>query len=199
KLTGQHSAVVQKVVGWGQGDTWGSSFGDLFATMGGDVPLLSMTMNGKSGAPAIDSHRIANGAGDGYLATLSRAISTWGKRIYVRPFFEADAFWSSYCAFTQGGSSKGAAVSTAAFRKAFARTYLILHGGPAAGLNASLRRLGMPALRVGDLPENPAPRLKVIWSPQAYAVPELAANQPEQYYPGAAYVDVVGNTLYGEP
>ena len=198
RLTGQHSTVVQKVVGWEQGDTWGSPFGDLFATMG-DVPLLAMTMNAKSGAPAIDSRRIANGAGDAYLATLSRAISTWGKQIYVRPFFEADAFWSSYCAFTRGGGSKGAAVSTAAFRKAFARTYLILHGGPAARLNAALRRLGMPALRGGDLPENPAPRLKVIWSPQAYAVPELAANQPEQYYPGDAYVDVVGNTLYAEP
>ena len=198
KLTGQHSTVVQKVVGWGQGDTWGSSFGDLFATMG-DVPLLSMTMNGKSGAPAIDSRRIANGAGDAYLATLGRAISTWGKRIYVRPFFEADGFWSSYCAYTRAGGSKGAAVSTAAFRKAFARTYLILHGGPAARLNAALQRLGLPPLRVGDLPENPAPRVKVIWSPQAYAVPELAANQPEQYYPGGAYVDVVGNTIYGEP
>ena len=198
RLTGQHSTVVQKVVGWEQGDTWGSSFGDMFAAMG-DVPLLSMTMDAKSGAPAIDSRRIASGAGDAYLAALGRAIAEWGKPIYVRPFFEADAFWSSYCAFTQGGSSKGAAASTAAFRKAFARTYLILHGGPATRLNASLRRLGMPALRVGDLPENPAPQLKVIWSPQAYAVPELAANQPERYYPGDAYVDVVGNTLYGEP
>ena len=108
-------------------------------------------MDAKSGAPAIDSRRIASGAGDAYLAALGRAIAEWGKPIYVRPFFEADAFWSSYCAFTQGGSSKRAAVSTAAFRKAFARTYLILHGGPATRLNASLRRLGMPALRVGDL------------------------------------------------
>ena len=75
KLTGQHSTVVQKVVGWGQGDTWGSSFGDLFATMG-DVPLLSMTMNGKSGAPAIDSRRIANGAGDAYLALPPLRLAT---------------------------------------------------------------------------------------------------------------------------
>jgi hypothetical protein len=198
RLTGQHSTVVQKVVGWGQGDSWGSPFADLFGTMG-DVPLLSITMNGKSGSPEIDSRRIANGAGDAYLATLTRAAAVWGKPIYVRPFFEADAFWSSYCAYTQSGRAKGAAVSTAAFRKAFARTDLILHGGTAAQLNARLRRLRLPALRVGDLPVNPAPRLKVIWSPQAYAVPELPGNQPERYYPGAAYVDVVGNTIYGEP
>jgi hypothetical protein len=198
KLTGQHSTVVQKLVGWGQGDAWGSPFADLLATMG-DVPLVSLTMNAKSGKAAIDPRRIADGAGDGYLAALSRAVAEWGRPIYVRPFFEADGYWSSYCAYTRDGRSKGAGVATAAFRKAFARTYLILHGGPPAQLNARLRRLGLPPLRAGDLPENPAPRLKVIWSPQAYAVPELAANQPERYYPGDAYVDVVGNTLYGEP
>jgi hypothetical protein len=198
QLTGQRSTVVQKIVGWGQGDSWGSPFADLFATMG-DVPLLSITMDAKSGAPAIDSRRIAGGAGDAYLAAANAAVAEWGKRIYVRPYFEADAFWSSYCAYTQAGRAKGLASSTAAFRKAFARTYLILHGGPASRINASLRRLGMPPLRAGDLPENPAPRLKVIWSPQAYAVPELGGNQPEVYYPGDPYVDVVGNTIYGEP
>ncbi|HEX6699537.1 MAG TPA: hypothetical protein VF101_02295 [Gaiellaceae bacterium] len=198
QLTGQRSTVVQKIVGWGQGDSWGSPFADLFATMG-EVPLLSITMDAKSGAPAIDSRRIASGAGDSYLAAVNAAVAEWGERIYVRPFFEADAFWSSYCAYTQAGRAKGVANATAAFRRAFARTYLILHGGPASRINVSLLRLGMPPLRVGDLPENPAPRLKVIWSPQAYAVPELAGNQPQRYYPGDAYVDVVGNTIYGEP
>jgi hypothetical protein len=200
-LTGQRSAVVEKVIGWNQGYTWGSPFGQLFATMG-DVPLLGVTMDAKgSNAEAITPLAIARGAGDAYLVALNGAIAEWGRRIYVRPFFEADGFWSTYCAFTRDGRSKGPAHSTAAFRKAFARTYLILHGGPAAGINAALRRLGMPPLRAGggDLPANPVPRLKVIWNPQAYAVPELAANQPERYYPGPAFVDVVGNDIYGEP
>jgi len=175
RLTGQHSTVVQKVIGWGQGDSWGSPFADVFATMG-DVPLLSLTMDGRSGSPAIDARRVATGAGDAYLAALGRAVAAFGRPIYVRPFFEADAFWSSYCAYTRAGRAKGAATSTAAFRKAFARTYLILHGGPAAQMTAALRRLGLPPLRVGDLPVTPSPRLKVVWSPQAYAVPELAAN-----------------------
>jgi hypothetical protein len=196
--TGQRSTVVHKIVAWGQGASWGSSFADLLASMG-DVPLLSLTMNGKSGAPAITSREVAEGAGDGYLAALSRAVAAFGRPIYVRPFFEADAFWSSYCAYTRGGAAKGAASSTSAFRKAFARTYLILHGGPTGQIDARLRRLGLPPLRVGDLPSNPTPRLKVIWSPQAYAVPELAANQPQRYWPGGAFVDVVGNTIYGEP
>jgi hypothetical protein len=179
-LTGQRSTVVEKVIGWNQGYTWGSPFGQLFATMG-DVPLLGVTMDAKSStAEAITPLAIARGGGDAYLVALSNAIATWNRRIYVRPFFEADGFWSTYCAFARDGRSKGPAHSTAAFRKAFARTYLILHGGPAAGIN-------------------PVPRLKVIWNPQAYAVPELAANQPERYWPGGAYVDVVGNDIYGEP
>jgi hypothetical protein len=198
-LTGQDSTVVEKVVGWNQGLTWGSSFGQLFATMG-DVPLLGITMDAKgSSAEAITPLEIARGGGDAYLVALNGAIATWNRRIYVRPFFEADGFWSTYCAFTRSGRSKGPAHSTAAFRKAFARTYLILHGGPAASIDAAMRRLGMPPLRGGDLPANPVPRLKVIWNPQAYAVPELAANQPERYYPGPAYVDVVGNDIYGQP
>jgi len=200
-LTGQRSTVVEKVVGWNQGYTWGSSFGQLLATMG-DVPLLGMTMDAKgSSAEAITPLAIARGDGDVYLVALNDAIAEWGRRIYVRPFFEADGFWSTYCAFTRAGRSKGPAHSTAAFRKAFARTYLILHGGAAAGINGALARLGMPPLRAGggDLPANPVPRLKVIWNPQAYAVPELAANQPERYWPGGAYVDVVGNDIYGEP
>jgi hypothetical protein len=166
----------------------------------GDVPLLGVTMDAKgSSAEAITPLRIANGGGDAKLVALNEAIAAWGRRIYVRPFFEADGFWSTYCAFTRSGRSKGAAHSTAAFRKAFVRTYLILHGGPAVRINAALRKHGMPPLRGGDLAANPAPRLKVIWNPQAYAVPEIAANQPERYYPGAAFLDVVGNDLYGEP
>ena len=198
RQTGQRSAVVEKIVGWNQGLTWGSPFGQLFATMG-DVPLLGMTMDGKGGGEAMTPGRLAAGGGDAYLVALNQAIAAWGRRIYVRPWFEADGFWSSYCAFTRSGRSKGAAHSTVSFRKAFARTYLILHGGSAASINGALARLGMPSLRAGDLPVNPAPRLKVIWNPQAYAVPELAANQPQQYYPGGAFVDVVGNDLYGEP
>src|SRR5437588_131032 len=88
-MTGQHSTVVEKVVGWNQGLTWGSSFGQLFATMG-DVPLLGMTMDAKgSNAEAITPLAIARGGGDAYLVALNGAIATWGQRIYVRPFFEA--------------------------------------------------------------------------------------------------------------
>ena len=41
-------------------------------------------------------------------------------------------------------SIRGAGFSPQAYRLAFARIYLILHGGPRAAINASLRRLGLP-------------------------------------------------------
>ena len=56
----------------------------------------------------------------------------------MRPFAEMNGYWNAYSAFNQNGSPRDAAHSTAAFRKAFARVYLILHGGP--GVNARLAR-----------------------------------------------------------
>ncbi len=47
-----------------------------------------------------------------------------------------------------------------------------------------------------DLPENLAPRVKVIWNPQGYGSPDLPGNSAAAYYPGDRYVDVVGNDLY---
>jgi len=47
------------------------------------------------------------------------------------------------------GKAKGGAHSTANFRKAFARIYLLLHGGAAADINARLARLGLISLSDG--------------------------------------------------
>ena len=96
--------------------------------------------------------------------------------------------WNAYSAFNQNGSSRGAGHSTAAFRKAFARVYLILHGGP--GVNRGLVRLGLA------VPSAANPIVKVIWNPQGYGDPDLAGNSAQAYYPGERYVDVVADDLY---
>ena len=49
-----------------------------------------------------------------------------------------------------------------------------------------------------DLPVNPFPRLRVVWSPLAGGTPRTAANAPEAYYPGRAYVDVEGGDIFDE-
>lgn len=191
-LTGQQSTVGHVIVGWGQGAGWGSSFARLFATLG-EVPMLGL--NTRTGSrEAITPAQIAAGKGDDYLVALNAAIGAFGQPIYIRPFGEMNGHWNVYCAFTKSGRAKPDH-STAQFKTAFARVYIIVHGGTAAEVDAKLRKLGMPPLGK-DLAVNAFPTTKVIWNPQGYGSPDIPGNTAQAYYPGDAYVDVVGNDLY---
>ncbi len=194
RQTGQHSRVGLVIVGWEQGAAWGSPFAELFKTMG-EVPMLGLSTRQKRQG-GDHPGQIAQGKGDGYLTALNGAINAWGRRIYIRPFAEMNGYWNLYCAFTKSGAAKPNH-STRDFRRAFARVYLIVHGGPAATINAKLKALGMPPLS-GDLPANPMPDTRVVWNPQGYGAPDIPANSAQAYYPGDAYVDVVGNDLYDQ-
>jgi beta-mannanase len=35
-----------------------------------------------------------------------------------------------------------------------------------------------------------------VWNPQGYGSPDVPGNRADAYYPGDAYVDLVGNDLY---
>jgi hypothetical protein len=191
--TGQRSSVVHRIVGWEQGHTWGSRFAPLFASMG-EVPLLGLKTS-RGGAEAISPRDIAQGKGDAYLVALNAALAAWARPIYVRPFGEMNGHWNVYCAYNRDGTPRGPTHSTTAFKNAFARVYLIAHGG--AGVNAALRRLGLPPV-AAQLAENPAPRVKVIWNPQGYGNPNIPGNSAAAYFPGNRFVDVVGNDLYNQ-
>jgi PKD repeat protein len=197
--TGQTSQVVQAFLGWNQGVGYGAPFASLLPTLA-PVPMLELGTGGGPRAPgteAITPGAIAAGRGDAYLIALNAAISSWGKGIYVRPLAEmnnAGNLWSGYRA---DGSPKDADHSPGSYRKAFARIYLILHGGSAATVDAKLQALGMPPIS-GDLPANPFPRLRVVWSPLASDNPRVAGNAAQNYYPGAPYVDVEGGDIYDE-
>jgi hypothetical protein len=192
-LTGQHTQVGHTIIGWGQGATWGARFERLFTTMG-EIPMLGFGAS-TLGREAITPAQIAAGKGDAYLIAMNAAIAAWAKQMYVRPLGEMNGHWNSYCAFTKAGRAKPGH-STADFKKAFARIYLIVHGGPAVVVNAKLRRLGLPPLAGSDLPVNAAPLVKVIWNPQGYGSPDIPGNSAQAYYPGDKYVDVVGDDLY---
>lgn len=191
-LTGQPAGVQHVIVGWGQGDGWGSSFSALLAELG-PVPMIGLGTS-RNGREAITPRDIALGKGDGYFMALGNAIHEFGNRVYVRPLGEMNGYWNPYCAYTKGGNVKPGH-ETAWFRKAFARIYLIVHGGPASVLDPTLKKLGMPGL-AQDLPENPLPNTRVVWNPQGYGAPDLPGNSAQAYYPGDAYVDVVGDDLY---
>jgi beta-mannanase len=194
--TGQRSQVDHVILGWNQGNTWGARLAVQFQDHG-PVPMIAFTMS--RGFPSrrevITPRGVAFGKGDDYLTALNRAIADWGRAVYIRPFAEMNGHWNSYCAYMRSGQRKGLSHSTASFRKAFARVYLLLHGGTAQQLNLRLRRLGLPGVS-HDYELNPFPILRVIWNPQGYGSPDLPGNRAQAYYPGDRYVDVVGNDLY---
>jgi hypothetical protein len=189
--TTQRSRFRLLIVSWGQGGT-PQYFASLFATMR-EVPMLGVSTGGGEGGGAemITAGQVARGAGDSFLVALNQAIAAWGKPIYVRPLAEMNGHWNAYCAFNRDGSARSADHSTVAFRKAFARLYLLVHGAP--NVNQRLRKLGLPPVS-GRLASNPL--VRVIWNPQGYGSPDLPGNSAESYYPGDAYVDVVGDDLY---
>lgn len=193
-LTGQTSTVHHVIIGWGQGASWGSPFIDLFHQLGSE-PMIGLSTS-RTGTEAITPQQIARGAGDAYFVALNAAINTFGQAIYVRPFGEMNGYWNSYCAYTKSGAVKPGHQTTW-FRKAFARVYLIVHGGPLATINAKLALLGMPPLAgTADLPSNPFPTTRIVWNPQGFGDPDVPGNSAQAYYPGDAYVDVVGDDLY---
>ena len=130
-LTGQRSSTSHMYLGWGQGQTWGSSFDRVFPKLG-TAPLVTITtFRWPSKKSVLTPLQIARGAGDPYLIAFNAAIARAARQIfYVRPLGEMTGWWNPWCAYTRDGRPKGAAYSTAAFRKAFARMYLILHGAP---------------------------------------------------------------------
>jgi hypothetical protein len=193
QLTGQDSTVRHVIVGWGQGAGWGSQFTALFQQLGG-IPMIGLGTRGKDGREAITPQQIAQGKGDAYLIALNSAINQWAQPIYIRPFGEMNGYWNLYSAYTKGGTVKPGH-QTAWFRKAFARVYLIVHGGAAVDIDAKLKKLGMPPI-ANDLPENPMPGTRVVWNPQGFGDPDIPGNSAQAYYPGDAYVDVVGDDLY---
>lgn len=194
--TGQHSEVRHVILGWGQGASWGARMSVQFASHG-PVPLVAFTTSRGWPHPyeAITPLAVAHGSGDDYLGALNKAIAEWARPVFIRPFPEMNGHWNRYCAYTESRRFKGAAHSTAAFRKAFARVYLLLHGGTAVQLNARLRALGLPAV-THDYDVNPTPMLRVVWNPQGYGSPNLPGNSAQAYYPGNRYLDVVANDLY---
>ena len=40
------------------------------------------------------------------------------------------------------------------------------------------------------------PKLRIVWNPQGFGAPNVPGNSAQAYYPGDAYVDVIGNDLY---
>jgi hypothetical protein len=190
-MTRSDVPVGHIVLGWSQGLNWGAPLAAQLAA-NGPVPMIGLNTR-RSGREMLTPLEIANGKGDRYLVALNRAVARWGRLVYVRPLAEMNAHWNAYSAFAADGTPRDHAHSTRAFRRAFARIYLVLHGG--SGTDTALRRLGLPPVGM-RLARNEPELLRVIWNPQGRGSPNVVGNDPQSYYPGDRFVDVVGNDLY---
>jgi len=187
--TGQKSSSRLIIVGWNQA-TNADYFNQLFSTML-DEPMVGLSTGSEGAAEILSPAAIARGEGDQLLVALNSAIAAWHRTVFVRPLAEMNGHWNAYSAFNANGSARDAKHSTSAFRKAFARIYLIVHGS--RGINGRLRALGMPPLSGAvTLAANAA----IVWNPQGYGSPNLSGNTAGAYYPGDPYVDVVADDLY---
>ncbi len=189
--TNQSTDVNLDFISWG---VHKQSYMDNTLAAAKPIPALSFGTVNKYGNEAVTPAGIARGKGDRVLIDVAQALDRFGRFAYVRPYAEMNGHWNPYCAYNYNGSYRGRAHSTKNFRKAFRRTYLIVHGGSVADINAKLVASGMPKLkRTNPLPAND---VKVIWNPQGFGSPNLKGNRAAAYYPGNKYVDVVANDLY---
>jgi hypothetical protein len=192
---GKHPAVEGVFVTWGR--RLESAFGQ--ASFNHSRLMLHISTAKGYGAPEqITPRAIAQGAGDGYLLSLSARIVQSGAPVYIRLFPEMDNANNAYCAFNQDGSPRDASHSPASFRAAWRRVVLILRGGPLAELDARLRALGLPPVHGTNAAALPRPPVAFLWVPQTGGLPDTAANGPQTYYPGDAYVDWVGTDFYSK-
>jgi hypothetical protein len=150
---------------------------------------------GGAAGEVISPAAIAQGFGDAYLLRLGEELAHGGLPSSIALLPEMNQSNNAYSAFTPGGSPRGSSHSTASFRQAWRRAVLILRGGPLALLNHRLHALGLPGVHSSST-TLPSPQVAFMWVPQTAGSPDIPANGPAQYFPGAAYVDIVGTDFY---
>lgn len=188
--TGQDSQIRHTFVSFDQG----GNLPQIVSTMG-PIPMLALNAGAYGAHESATPQGLAKGQNDAFLFALNAEIDAWsGDTFYVRPFPEMNGHWESTCAYNKNGTPRDAAHSTLWNRKALARIAVILRGGTQAQINAKLAKLGLPGID-RDLPVT-TPKLRMVWNPQGFGSPDVPGNAAQKYYPGDAYVDVIGDDLY---
>ncbi len=188
--TGKHPAVYEEFLAWGQYVP-----GIAADAMGARARLMIMISTQSGAQEQITPAGIASGQGDAWLISLQNSLAASGLVTYVRLMAEMDGYWNAFSAFNANGSWRGAAHSSGEYKQAWRRVTLIMRGGSLAHIDAVLHRLGLPPLHARhDLPQA---RVAMLWVPQvAPGDPDVAGNQPGNYWPGRAWVDWVGTDFY---
>jgi len=189
----KHPAVIESF------RTWGSDFPESIRRwqIANARPMIHITTaDNNDGHELVSPAAIAAGAGDEYLIRLNRLFFEKKMRAYVRPLGEPNRCLNVYAAYDCAGNYRDAAHSPRAYKRAFRRIYVIVHGGgKKAKINSRLREAGLPPLRsdVGGLPKAP---VAIVWSPLPAGSPTVPQNRPRHFYPGSRWVDWAGTDFY---
>jgi hypothetical protein len=211
---GAHPAALQEFFHW---DTPLTSSGALYRWAATDTRgVLSLSTQTGTGEERITPQQIAEGRGDRYILNVARNIAEAGQTVYVRLMAEMNGHWNAYSAFNADGSVRHNGHSTHWYKRAWRRFTLIIRGGPRREVNEKLVRMGMPRiLRARSqtdpvyeggpdgiplpVPDQlPQPKVAMMWVPQSFGSPNIAGNQPQDYWPGGRYVDWVGIDIYSK-
>jgi len=154
------------------------------------------TADNNDGHELISLQGIAEGGGDDYLIRLNKVFASKRMRAYVRPLGEPNRCLNVYAAYDCAGASRGPEHSTRAYKRAFRRIYVIVHGGGRTRvINRRLAEAGLPPLAV-NVRGLPAAPVAIVWSPLPAGSPTVPQNRPKHFYPGSRWVDWVGTDFY---
>ena len=193
KMVGKHPAVFETFMTWDTPTAWLRPPDRAFRSR---LALHIGTATGYGKPGVISPGQIAAGRSDRFLVTLGRNLAHSGRIVYIRLMAEMNGHWNAYAAYNADGSSRGPENSPHSYVEAWRRSVLILRGGPVKRLNRRLRSLGQPPLKVKAPRVLARPKVAFLWVPQDAGSPEIAANAPGAFWPGAAYVDWVGTDFY---
>jgi hypothetical protein len=189
----KHPAVIQSF------RTWGTDFDEVirrWQTANARPMIHLSTADNNTDAELITPAQIAAGAGDRYLVRLNKLFYEKEMRAYVRPLGEPNRCLNVWAAYDCDGTSRGPEHSPRAYKKAFRRIYVVVHGGGGARvINRRLAEAGLPPLTV-NLRAMPTAPVAIVWSPLPAGSPTVPQNRPKHFYPGSRWVDWVGTDFY---
>jgi hypothetical protein len=189
----KHPAVMESF------RTWGSDFPDSIRRwqIARARPMIHIsTADNNDGHELITPAQIAAGEGDRYLVRLNKLFYEKGMRAYVRPLGEPNRCLNVWAAYDCAGASRGPEHSPRAYKHAFRRIYVIVHGGGKRHtINRRLAEAGLPPLTV-DVRALPAAPVAIVWSPLPAGSPTVPQNRPKHFYPGSRWVDWAGTDFY---
>jgi hypothetical protein len=189
---GKRPAVWQHFI------AWGGSYQYTIANSRAAHARLMLhvgTSKGQNLPERLSPGDIARGQGDGFLVGLTRDIAAVGAPVYVRLLGEMNNCNNPYAAYSCSGARRDADHSARAFKRAWKRAYLILHGGDVAAIDARLAALDLPPVRTGA-GTLPVPQVALVWAPMTGGAPAISALRPQVYWPGGNWVDWVGTSFY---